>query len=83
MPTLPDHSSHNRRIQINQAGSWASMFRFTENAGNQRDLAHILEAAEVLACWDGGARLRVIDGEGKVLRYWSMQDGWRDTGARA
>lgn len=84
MEKLPEHSSHNRRMQINQAGAWGNMLRFTEGpAVSRQEIKDIEDAAVELACLaEDGTTLRVVDHEGKVLRAWSLQDGWRDTEGR-
>lgn len=86
MPTLPDHSAHNRRIQINQAGAWGNMLRFRQGSPEvSRQHVNDIEAAAVeLACLAGeGVTLRVVDETGKPLRYWSVEGGWTQAGARA
>lgn len=79
MGKLPEHSSHNRRIQINQAGAWGNMLRFREGWPEvSRQHVKDIEAAAVdLACLAGdGVTLRVVDEHGTVLRYWSVEAGW-------
>jgi hypothetical protein len=85
MATLPEHSRQNRRMQINQAGAWGNMLRFTEGpAVSRQEIKDIEDAAVELACLaEDGTTLRVVDHEGKVLRSWSVEGGWKVAEARS
>lgn len=86
MATLPEHSRQNRRIQINQAGAWGNMLRFSEGwpSISRQHIKDIEAAAVELACLaDEGTTLRVVDQDGKVLRSWSLEGGWKVAEARS
>lgn len=75
MSTIPDHNSHDRRIQINQVGSWSTMFRYSTERGHTEQV--ILEAAEELASWDtNAAPMRVLNRLGAIVATWTVKDGW-------
>jgi hypothetical protein len=76
--TMPDHSSHNRRLQINQVGSWSNLVRFTDR-GDSAVLPEILHHACMLAI---EPRLRILDRDGHVISTWTFKGGWKPVGAR-